>query len=109
MVVRTALRYGEADFTTGAGRRTPCTARLLLCAGERGAQAAAAELGVPFLGEIPLNISIRLHGDAGDPEKIFTQSQDYVREAIDRVVANTAGQVSVRGRLQLASPTLTVE
>lgn len=74
-----------------------------------GAQAAAAELGVPFLGEIPLNVNIRIQGDAGTPDKIFTQSPDYVREAIDRVVSNTAGQISVRSRLQLAAPTLSIE
>ncbi|MBI4716692.1 MAG: Mrp/NBP35 family ATP-binding protein [Planctomycetes bacterium] len=74
-----------------------------------GARSAAAELGVPFLGEIPLNARIRIHGDDGRPEEIFTQSPDFVREAIDRVVTNTAGQISIRGRLQVAVPTLTVE
>ena len=35
--------------------------------GSGGAQAAAAELGIPFLGRIPLDISIRLASDAGEP------------------------------------------
>lgn len=73
-----------------------------------GAQAAAKELGVPFLGEIPLNAKIRIHGDAGIPEKLFTDTPDFVRAAIDRVVANTAGQISIRSALREA-PTLTVE
>jgi ATP-binding protein involved in chromosome partitioning len=35
--------------------------------GHGGARAEADRLGVPFLGEIPLNIDIRLTGDAGTP------------------------------------------
>ncbi|MCH7886241.1 MAG: P-loop NTPase, partial [Planctomycetes bacterium] len=74
-----------------------------------GAALAAAELGVPFLGEIPLNASIRVFGDQGAPEKIFTDTEDYVSKAIERVVANTAGQISIRSELHAAAPTLAVE
>jgi ATP-binding protein involved in chromosome partitioning len=35
--------------------------------GTGGAEAAAAELGIPFLGRIPLDISIRVASDAGEP------------------------------------------
>jgi ATP-binding protein involved in chromosome partitioning len=35
--------------------------------GHGGAQAAASEMGVPFLGRIPLDIAIRREGDAGTP------------------------------------------
>ena len=35
--------------------------------GHAGAQETAAELGVPFLGEIPLHIDIRTYADAGQP------------------------------------------
>jgi ATP-binding protein involved in chromosome partitioning len=35
--------------------------------GSGGAEAAALELGIPFLGRIPLDISIRLASDAGSP------------------------------------------
>jgi hypothetical protein len=64
---------------------------------------------VPFLGEIPLNVAIRLHGDDGAPEKIFTDTQDFVAQAIQQVVANTAGQISVRAEEHAAAPTLSVE
>ena len=74
-----------------------------------GARAAAEELGVPFLGEIPLNAKVRILGDGGVPEKIFTDTDDYVRDAIDQVVANTAGQISVRSETQAAVPTLSIE
>jgi ATP-binding protein involved in chromosome partitioning len=73
-----------------------------------GAEAAAKDLGVPFLGEIPLNAKIRIHGDGGSPEKLFTDTPDYVHEAIQRVVSNTAGQISIRSGLR-ETPTLTVE
>jgi len=74
-----------------------------------GARSAAKELGVPFLGEIPLNIRIRIHGDDGSPEGLFTDTPDYVQQAIDHVVTNTAGQVSIKSSLRVAAPTLTVE
>lgn len=74
-----------------------------------GAEAEAEALGVPFLGEIPLNAKVRVCGDKGVPEKLFTDSDNYVREAIDRVVARTAGQISVRSQLHAAAPTLTVQ
>jgi ATP-binding protein involved in chromosome partitioning len=35
--------------------------------GSGGAEAAAKELGIPFLGRIPLDISIRIASDAGEP------------------------------------------
>jgi ATP-binding protein involved in chromosome partitioning len=74
-----------------------------------GAESAAKELSVPFLGEIPLNVKIRIHGDSGSPEKLFTDTPDYVTQAIQRVVSNTAGQISIRSSLREAAPTLTVE
>lgn len=74
-----------------------------------GAKTAAQELGVPFLGEIPLNVQIRIHGDDGTPEKNFSNTDDHVREAVNRVVSATAGQISVRSQSQTAAPTLSVE
>lgn len=74
-----------------------------------GAASAAKELGVPFLGEIPLNVKIRISGDKGAPEHLFTSTPDYVQQAIMRVVENAAGQISVRSQLQVLSPTLSVE
>jgi ATP-binding protein involved in chromosome partitioning len=67
-----------------------------------GAAQAARDLNVPFLGEIPLNATLRVLADAGTPGKTFTDTADYVREAIDRVVANAAGQISIRNE-QLAA------
>ncbi|MFQ5462984.1 MAG: Mrp/NBP35 family ATP-binding protein [Phycisphaerae bacterium] len=73
-----------------------------------GAATAARLLGVPFLGEIPLNARIREYCDAGTPDKHFSQSPDYVVEATDKVVAAASGQISIKSEQQ-AAPTLTVE
>ncbi len=74
-----------------------------------GAAAAAKELGVPFLGEIPLNANVRAFSDEGTPEKQFTDSPDHVTEAIAAVVSTTAGQISVMSEKQAEAPTLSVE
>ena len=65
-----------------------------------GVETAAKELGVPFLGEIPLNAQVRIFNDAGTPMRIFTDTEDYVREAIYRVVARAAGQISIKSDQQ---------
>ena len=74
-----------------------------------GAEAAARDLDVPFLGAIPLNAKIRIFGDAGSPEKLFTDTEDFVSQAIADVVARTAGQISVQSEQPSTAPTLTVE
>jgi len=74
-----------------------------------GAAAAAVELGVPFLGEIPLNAKIRMYGDSGTPERTFTDTDDYVSKAVHEVVANTAAQISIKSQLKLTAPTLSIE
>lgn len=46
--------------------------------GRGGAEAAAAELGIPFLGRIPLDIAVRLASDAGTPPAL---GDDVVAQA----------------------------
>ncbi|RME40352.1 MAG: iron-sulfur cluster carrier protein ApbC [Planctomycetota bacterium] len=74
-----------------------------------GAKAAAEELGVPFLGEIPLNADLRRFGDRGTPEHAFTDADENVVRSVQAVVEATAGQISIRSAQQAATPTLTVE
>lgn len=74
-----------------------------------GAAEAAEALGAPFLGEIPLNVQLRVFADRGTPEKAFTDAPDYVRQAIDRVVANTAEQVDIKSKEGAQAPTLSIE
>ena len=74
-----------------------------------GAAAAAREMEVPFLGEIPLNSQLRAYGDAGTPDRTFTDADDRIRQAVDAVVSNVAGQISVMNESQANVPTLSVE
>ena len=53
--------------------------------GHGGAEAAAARLGIPFIGRVPLTIAIRTASDAGEPP---------AANADDRVFAPIAGRVA---------------
>jgi ATP-binding protein involved in chromosome partitioning len=56
--------------------------------GSGGAQRRAAELDVPFLGEVPIQIAIRERGDAGDTAGNFRDEQTapYYRAICQRLV-----------------------
>ena len=47
--------------------------------GHEGAQKTAAQLGVPFLGEIPLHMAIRSNSDAGTPVVASMPGSPYAR------------------------------
>ena len=51
--------------------------------GSGGAKAKAAELGVPFLGEVPINLSIRTLGDAGRAADVF--EDEVVAPYLERI------------------------
>ena len=51
-----------------------------------GGQRAAQELGVPFLGDIPINTSIRVSGDHGKP--ISADESDPQASAISKIGAS---------------------
>jgi ATP-binding protein involved in chromosome partitioning len=63
-----------------------------------GAQKAATELGVPFLGAIPLNVAIRAHGDAGEPQANFTATEPHILEALNQFVDRLVAAVDERDR-----------
>ena len=56
--------------------------------GNGGAEAAAAELGIPFLGRIPLDIAIRRDSDAGVPPALGDGPISDAYAAIARLVEN---------------------
>lgn len=60
-----------------------------------GGQKTAKELGVPFLGEIPLTIETRIGGDEGMPVVVRNPDSPQA-EAFKRVARNVAAQVSIR-------------
>ncbi len=58
--------------------------------GHAGAQETAAELGVPFLGEIPLHIDIRTYADTGRPIVIAAPESPHAKaylEIADEIIS----------------------
>jgi ATP-binding protein involved in chromosome partitioning len=74
--------------------------------GSGGARAKAEELGVPFLGETPIQIPIRQRGDAGDTAGNLTdpQSAPYFERIATSLVRNLAAERAAAPPL----PSLTV-
>jgi ATP-binding protein involved in chromosome partitioning len=62
--------------------------------GSGGAKRTAADLDIPYLGEVPLQIPIREHGDAGRTGENFTdeQSRPYLEAICERVVSGLAAR-----------------
>ena len=56
--------------------------------GHGGARAEAARIGVPFLGEVPLEMAIRAHSDGGTP--IVIAEPEGPQAAIYREIAQRA-------------------
>lgn len=77
--------------------------------GHGGAEAAASDLGVPFLGGIPLNIAIRKNGDAGALFENFTETEPYVVEALEHAVNRLVERLEEKKRQGTPPPRLNVE
>ena len=73
--------------------------------GRGGTRAKAAELGVPFLGEVPIDASVRVQGDAGHIADLFAESSP-VREPLLRICERTAIEVAKQILEAPAMPTL---
>lgn len=73
--------------------------------GRGGTQRAATEIGVPFLGELPMFTELRVNCDRGEPTRNFTGSP-ALRGALELIVSRLAGQVSIRN--QQPAPVLEV-
>jgi ATP-binding protein involved in chromosome partitioning len=73
--------------------------------GHGGAQAEAARIGVPFLGEIPLLLAIRETGDAGTP----ICAADPQSEAAGAFRAVAAQVVQALGVQRASGPRITIE
>jgi ATP-binding protein involved in chromosome partitioning len=74
--------------------------------GSGGAEKAAQQLNLPYLGPIPMVAELRENSDAGTPQKNF-ETNSALREALETVVRHLAGEVSKRN-LSGAGPTLNV-
>jgi ATP-binding protein involved in chromosome partitioning len=73
-----------------------------------GGKKAAEQIGVPFLGEVPLYTNIRVSGDRGTP--IVADPKAPVQSAILRSVArNVAAQVSIRNAARAGAPGVDIQ
>lgn len=70
--------------------------------GRGGAKQKAAEMGVPFLGEIPVDAQIRVNGDAGKIRDLFAEGSPS-RGHLMNVCEQTAVQIA---RTLLETPTM---
>jgi ATP-binding protein involved in chromosome partitioning len=75
--------------------------------GRGGARRKAAELGVPFLGEVPLNIFLRESGDEGKVDQALSPSSP-ARPYLLGVVEQLAAQISIQNIKTPKMPTLEV-
>jgi ATP-binding protein involved in chromosome partitioning len=75
--------------------------------GSGGARRRAEELNVPFLGEVPLNMQIRVHGDAGTTDDNFSDKivGPYLTKLVTALVRNLTQSAAVKPPL-LQLPTL---
>ena len=73
-----------------------------------GGRKAAEELGVPFLGEIPIYTNIRVSGDCGRP--IAADANASVQSNIIGLIArNMAAQISIRNAGQQATAAIDIQ
>ena len=74
--------------------------------GRGGAQRAAKELGIPFLGELPMFTELRVNSDQGTPHANFERNP-ALKESLEHIVGALAGEVSKRNMGE-QGPTLTI-
>jgi ATP-binding protein involved in chromosome partitioning len=74
--------------------------------GRGGAEKAAQEYGLPFLGALPLYTELRVNSDAGDPTRNFTANPDLAR-VLTEITQNLVNQVQLRNA-QSPAPQLNI-
>ena len=74
--------------------------------GRGGTEKAAQRLGLPYLGAVPMFTELRINSDHGKPDWNFTTNLK-LRDALQNVVQNLAGEVSKRN-MEPAAPQLTI-
>jgi ATP-binding protein involved in chromosome partitioning len=75
--------------------------------GHGGAREEAAKLGVPFLGEVPLDTQVRLLSDRGEP--VVVSMPDSLHTAVYRDIARQVWAAIESGTLAKPAPKFTVE
>jgi ATP-binding protein involved in chromosome partitioning len=75
--------------------------------GHGGAKAEAARLGVPFLGEVPLDMDVRLRSDEGRP--VVATAPESLHAALYRDMARQVWVTLENGGLSRAAPKISFE
>src|SRR5215510_14472083 len=73
--------------------------------GQGGGSRAAEQLGLPFLGEVPLDLAIRTQSDVGQPI-VIAQPEAQSSKTLRKITERVAAQVSIR---TFEAPVLEVE
>jgi ATP-binding protein involved in chromosome partitioning len=73
-----------------------------------GGRRAAEELGIPFLGEIPIVTSVRVSGDSGKPI-VLDEQVGGPGEGIRRIARNMAAQISIRNAARASDPGVDIQ
>jgi ATP-binding protein involved in chromosome partitioning len=80
--------------------------------GRGGAQHMAQRLGLPYLGDIPITMPLRINSDAGNPTANFTDTSPAGKRlagALEKLLNTFEGQVALAANKRgSAKPTLTV-
>jgi ATP-binding protein involved in chromosome partitioning len=77
--------------------------------GRGGAEVMAQRLNLPFLGNVPLTISLRKNSDAGSPTNNFSPASSPLAAALEQLVTNVENQVALTGmRKGATKPSLTI-
>jgi ATP-binding protein involved in chromosome partitioning len=74
--------------------------------GRGGARQKAVELEVPFLGDVPINMQIRSHGDGGTTESVF--GEQATAEPLVAVCRNLVRNLAAAAAQEPPLPSLTV-
>lgn len=74
--------------------------------GNGGAKRRAEEMEIPFLGEVPINIQIRVHGDQGKTEANFEDESS--KEPLRAIVHGLAKNLAEDRKAEPPLPTLSV-
>jgi ATP-binding protein involved in chromosome partitioning len=77
--------------------------------GRGGAEMMAQRLGLPFLGNVPLNMAVRQFSDAGTPRKNFTDAGESMKRSLEKMTDQVEVQATLAGnRMGSSRPTLSV-
>ncbi|REK18512.1 MAG: iron-sulfur cluster carrier protein ApbC [Planctomycetota bacterium] len=74
--------------------------------GHGGAKTRAESLGIPFLGEVPINIQMRVHGDEGRTLANFEDAE--IAAPLEQLCFNLATQLAERRSAEPPLPSLSV-